>query len=1175
MKKKALPEIMLLLILTSTTWFAAFNPVTGGASSAGGSPAYGESDSWWRMFHHDSTHTGYSNSTMPNQLCQFWNTSGMIKGSVKSSPAVVDNKVFVGSSDKKVYALNAINGTHVWNYTTEGAVLSSPAVTSDRVFVGSDDGYLYALNATKISSQCLIWRFPTGGKIASSPAVAHGMVFFGSYDGYVYALNATSQNATEIWKFRTAYPVCSSPAVSGNRVFVGTSDGRVYALNVTGRYEWHFSAGSNCSSSPAVAGGMVFVGSDNGNVYALNETNGNEIWSYRTGGAVKSSPAVADGIVFVGSDDHYLYALNATTKSPSGDLKWRRPTGGKIASSPAIADNKVFVGSSDNRTYAFNTTDGSPIWNVTLAGSICSSPAITKIDKYDMLFIGCDDMKVYAFGPENEVPRPIISYPPQQSFILQNVTFDASASYDPDSDILNCTWNFGDGIISKYPSWQNGKTIYHKYGTARLYNVTLSVTDYHPIQRLRKTNMTYCLVMVNDAWPTYRHDISHTGRSTSFGPVTNQTLWNLTINSSPSSDGLMCSSPAVIYGVAYIGSTNGTVFAVNVIDGSVMWRRNLGGALHSSPAVADGLVFIGSDDKKVYALNASTGAMKWSCETLGLVYSSPAVWDGLVYVASQEGKIYALKEFAEPGNYTYNDPRIRKWEFPAYYSYVHSSPAVADGLVFIGYEDKRVSALNAAKGGQNWSYQTGGAVKSSPAVADGIVFVGSDDGYLYALNATTKPMSPPQRLKWRFLTGGKIASSPTVADGIVFVGSDDGYLYALNATAKPLTDSQRLKWKEKIGSVDSVGYSSPVVADCKVFLGSKDGKIYAFHKESGESVWSYGIGGSIRSSPVISSDTLYVASGGSLYAFSGQVHDVAIKGVTATPSRIPQGGTVTISLVAENEGSFNETGINVTIYYSNATYMEVANRTVISDLYRHDKTTVALPWNTGNVAVGTYKINATITPATDDDPADNNREGGNVTVGGWYDMSIQDAWVGYNVTNATCRLKRIVCQGYNATIYVTVRNGGGMEGADINVIAYWSNSSRFNETIGSCVIPYLLIGDSKTVTIYWNTNATGVPLSKGNYTIRAYVVPVPGENDTANNNFSDGWAKVSMVGDVTSETSLPDGKVDLRDVFAVGRAYGSVPCQDKWNPNYDINNDGTVDLKDIMIVNRNYGKVDP
>ena len=61
-----------------------------------------------------------------------------------SSPAVFDDKVYVGSWDNKVYCLNASTGAHIWNYTTGGKVMSSPAVADGKVYVGSNDGKVYA-----------------------------------------------------------------------------------------------------------------------------------------------------------------------------------------------------------------------------------------------------------------------------------------------------------------------------------------------------------------------------------------------------------------------------------------------------------------------------------------------------------------------------------------------------------------------------------------------------------------------------------------------------------------------------------------------------------------------------------------------------------------------------------------------------------------------------------------------------------------------------------------------------------------------------------------------------------------------------------------------------------------------------------------------------------------------
>ncbi len=67
---------------------------------------------------------------------------------------------------------------------------------------------------------------------------------------------------------------------------------------------------------------------------------------------------------------------------------------------------------------------------------------------------------------------------------------------------------------------------------------------------------------------------------------------------------------------------------------------------------------------------------------------------------------------------------------------------------------------------QKWSFATGDLVDSSPAVLNGLVYVGSNDHNVYALNTTTGAKV------WNYTTGGHVLSSPAVVNGVVFVGSE-------------------------------------------------------------------------------------------------------------------------------------------------------------------------------------------------------------------------------------------------------------------------------------------------------------------------------------------------------------------------------------------------------------------
>jgi outer membrane protein assembly factor BamB len=60
---------------------------------------------------------------------------------------------------------------------------------------------------------------------------------------------------------------------------------------------------------------------------------------------------------------------------------------------------------------------------------------------------------------------------------------------------------------------------------------------------------------------------------------------------------------------------------------------------------------------------------------------------------------------------------------------------VAGGFVYVGSNDSRVYALNAATGHVSWYYTTGDSVISQPSADAGAVYVGGGGDTVYALNS--------------------------------------------------------------------------------------------------------------------------------------------------------------------------------------------------------------------------------------------------------------------------------------------------------------------------------------------------------------------------------------------------------------------------------------------------------
>jgi len=372
---------------------------------------------WWPMFHHDLQNSGYSTSYAPDTDNLIWSYKTGLD--VSSSPAVIDNKVYVGSDDKNVYCLNADNGSKIWSFTTGLRVSSSPAVVDGKVYVGSSDNSVYCLNADNGSK---IWRYGTGGAVSSSPAVADGKVYIGSTDKNVYCLDA--DDGSKIWSLTTGDPNVVSPAVVDDKVYTGSYH-KFYCLDADDGSEiWNYTIGDYVYSPPAVVDGKVYFGSNlDKKVYCLDADDGSEIWNYTVGSWVASCPAVVDDRVYVGSHDSNLYCLDAD----DGSKIWSYATGAWVLTSPAVADGKVFFGSRDNNVYCVDADDGSKIWNYTAGYYVHSSPAVAD----GKLFIGSNDDRIYCFELENYPPNEPSDPDPE----------NGATDVDPNADLK---WTGGD-----------------------------------------------------------------------------------------------------------------------------------------------------------------------------------------------------------------------------------------------------------------------------------------------------------------------------------------------------------------------------------------------------------------------------------------------------------------------------------------------------------------------------------------------------------------------------------------------------------------------------------------------------------------------------------------------------------------------------------------------------------
>ncbi|MCJ7423034.1 hypothetical protein MUP01_02035 [Candidatus Bathyarchaeota archaeon] len=129
----------------------------------------------------------------------------------------------------------------------------------------------------------------------------------------------------------------------------------------------------------------------------------------------------------------------------------------------------------------------------------------------------------------------------------------------------------------------------------------------------------------------------------------------------------------------------------------------------------------------------------------------------------------------------------------------------------------------------------------------------------------------------------------------------------------------------------------------------------------------------------------------------------------------------------------------------------------------------------------------------------------------------------------------------------------------------------------------------KNATFYIETSSVGPPTEySGNFGTSFHTNPYGGMlgNHTvyASSQYSYYLAinsttfKTTLLGDITGPSGTPDGKVDVRDVSRVAKAYGSYPGHARWDAVADITGptpmvpDGVVDVRDVSLVARHFGE---
>jgi outer membrane protein assembly factor BamB len=432
-------------------------------------------------------------------------------------------------------------------------------------------------------------RLAIGLLVLSCPALGFALdapTFRGDarHTGVYEAAGVPKLNGVK-WTFKTAGGVIASPAVHGDTVFVGSTGGILYAIDrATGEKKWQYAVKARIASSPAVAGGFVYLGAFDGNFYAIDEASGQLKWKFKTGGEHRFSAT------------HLHGSQPATETMPD---PWDC-----YLSSPLVWNGTVYFGSGDGNVYALDASTGDVKWKFKTGDVVHASPAIAD----GMLFIGSWDSYFYALDAASGALK-----------------WKFKTGEDP--DIHN-----QQGIQSSAAVMDG--MVYFGCRDAHLYAID-EMTGQMKWSYSTKGSWVIASPAVRDGKVYFT--TSDTGLLYAADAKTGNILFSVNFKGWP-----LFSSPAIAGDTVYVGSTAGTLTAVDLKSQALDWTFATDNAKKNGPGLTkpDGK----PNYEAVFASDFYDDIMAGyvRLQAMGPILSSPVVVDNVIYVGSVDGNLYAL-----------------------------------------------------------------------------------------------------------------------------------------------------------------------------------------------------------------------------------------------------------------------------------------------------------------------------------------------------------------------------------------------------------------------------------------------------------------------------------------------------------------------------------------------------
>ena len=135
-------------------------------------------------------------------------------------------------------------------------------------------------------------------------------------------------------------------------------------------------------------------------------------------------------------------------------------------------------------------------------------------------------------------------------------------------------------------------------------------------------------VVLFPTWPGEVH---------AFDPLTRETLWTFEL------EGEVWAAPAVGYGLAFLASWGGVLYAVDLFEGEEVWSARVG-RVTAGLSLAAGVLYVATEEGRFLAFDAKSGELRFEASGLGELQTPPLPTERGVFLAALDGRVYRFYE---------------------------------------------------------------------------------------------------------------------------------------------------------------------------------------------------------------------------------------------------------------------------------------------------------------------------------------------------------------------------------------------------------------------------------------------------------------------------------------------------------------------------------------------------